>query len=386
MARFASRFLFVLLLSSAIAAAAAQEAQEAEATTSSAEIAKLIQQLNAEDFKLREQATSELVEAGLSALAPLEAVLAEKESPPETKMRAEQVLKVLRLEVLRQNPIKLADVLKQARLVNQGKGDPEALTATLEQLVTLISADTKMEYKLPVGFKDLTELPVQGTLTSEANRLLKLDTGRIISIKDSIILAETAVTVSSPQNCIIIAGVSASVTSPRNCLIIAGRNVDLSASSRNLNYVLSGGSISGTIVRDCVLGAAGDVTLSAPDNVTVINSTQDPDIREKLSTRVPNYVESPGVQLKLPVSENSLEDKIKITLALTTGEPIALFRRKDGDGEYVARANQDILFPDGKPMPELAGWKLVYCGVPRGGQPFAVFRKDEETAVVDIKP
>jgi hypothetical protein len=183
--------------------------------------------------------------------------------------------------------------------------------------------------------------------------------------------------VSSAQNSIIIAGVAANVSSPRNCIIIAGQ--DVYASSCRDSIVLSGGALQMSSVTNGIAGAVEPISVSFPRGTAIVNSPPLKNVGVVAGAAPHKEVKSPGVKLGVAPDNNPLEGKITLTLAIINQtEPLALFRRKDGDGEYVARSGQELTFPDGKGIPELAGWKLVYCG--RRG--YAVFEKDGEQALV----
>ena len=96
--------------------------------------------------------------------------------------------------------------------------------------------------------------------------------------------------------------------------------------------------------------------------------------------RIPKRAKSDAISLQMPEQKNELAEHITLTFTTTTTakDAFILFRRKGGDGEYVARTGREINFPDGKPIPELAGWKLLYCG--RRG--YAIFEKEDEQVMV----
>jgi hypothetical protein len=354
-------------------------AQEAEPAPSAAEIAKLVQQLDAEKFAEREAAREALVKIGQPARAAVEAATKDDKASAELKLRAAEVLKKLEVEEIRAGAVSIAALVEQARLANRDKLDQAKLEAMLEKLAQVWSAVSDTPQTLPIKFKDAGAIG-DPDRTSARNAVVKLKSGRVSFVEKSIILAETSVDISSARDSIIIAGISASVSSPRNCIIIAGYDLDASIAENSL--MLCGGSLSGSIVKKSVLGAPQGATVSSGESLIYLNSP-DPLRAERFDEarpeRASKRARSDAIVLEMPEPKNDLAELMTLTLAMTNREPIVLFRRKDGDGEYVARANQELKFPDGKPIPELAGWKLIYCG---GRRSYAVFEKGDQQVML----
>jgi hypothetical protein len=356
-------------------------AQEAESAPSPAEIAKLVQQLDAEKFAEREAARDALVKIGAPARRAVEAALKDEKSSAEVKLRAAEIAKQLDLEQVRAEAVSIAAIVEQARLANRGKLDPAKLEVLLEKVAKVWTDVSGAPHPLPVNIKDLARGEAADRISAH-NSLVTLKSGHYSSVRKSIILAETAVDVSSARDCIIIAGISASVSSPHNCIVISG--YDLDASSGEENLLLCGGEMRGSIVKKSVIGAPLGWNVSIGENLTYLNSPEPKAVfaDDRNPERVPKRAKSEAIVLDMPEQKNDLAELITVTLALGTRgtEPIVLFRRKEGDGEYVARGGQELKFPDGKPMPELAGWKLIYCSSRRGA--YAVFEKDDRQVML----
>lgn len=346
-------------------------------------IKQWIQQLDAEAFADREAASEAILKIGRNARAPIEAALMQPDISPELRIRGRDLLEKLKLQEIRENALQLSAILEQATLANRGKLDQAKLQAMLEQLVEVWSDVSGEAKSLPVTFKDVQAAAV-GDPASRKNALVTLDCGYVISFEKCIVLADTAVDIASAKDCIIIAGTSVSVSSPQNCIILAGEHIQVGGGENNL--ILSGGRLTASIARKAVIGAARHVSLNIAENVVYLNSrvpdTGEAALRaEGRPERIPKEVQSEAIILELPERKNPLEGIITLNLVFSSRvSPLVVFQRKGKQGEYVARVEQEIRSPDGPPIPELEGWRLIYCG----NSSFAVFRKGEESAVLRI--
>lgn len=346
-------------------------------------VTALIKQLDAESYQDREAAVTALVKLGEAARLPLEAALRDKTARAELHLRAGEVIVQLEVARKRRDAVSLAAIIEQARLANQGKMDAEKLNAMLTQLVKVWSDVTGSPQALPVQLKD--SAPEGAGLhdgRSSRNALIKLDAGQITSVHKSIVLAETAVDITSARDSIIIAGVRIEVTSASNCILIAGHDLSVSSGDRN-SLLLAGGVLEGSFLNNSVFGAPRGTRVSSATNAISLNSpVGERRFAERDPARVPHMVMSEAISLEMPAYQSALDDVIQVTTVMRTRtEAIALFNRKKGDGEYVARQGQTLRFPDGKAIPELTGWKLIYCG-----SNYAVFKEEDRHAVLFTEP
>jgi hypothetical protein len=340
------------------------------------EISRWIHQLDAEDFVDREAASAALVAIGEEALVPLEKVLADSNASAEMRQRAAEAVKLLRFELIKKEGVKIAEIIDLAKKANRGDGDNERLEALLRHLTDILAVDTGMNVPVPVKLAEVRELNTDATVTSIQNALVVTDVAYFSTVKNSIVLAESAVEISSAQNSIIIAGAAASVTSPRNSVVIAGQ--DIYTSSCRDSLILSGGQLRMSSLYSGVVGAVEPLTFTSLRGGAIVNS---PPLQAVLVSAA-KQVESEAVTLTLDAPEDSLGEKLILTMVVASRtDPIAIFRRQEGKGEYVARAGEPLTFPhSGEAIPELEGWKLVYCG--RRG--YAIFDKDGEQALVRV--
>jgi hypothetical protein len=85
----------------------------------------------------------------------------------------------------------------------------------------------------------------------------------------------------------------------------------------------------------------------------------------------PAEVEVPGLVLRdKPLMERQLDDKLQLTYL---SNAFMLFRLPDQPGEYVVRAGNELLDPQGKPLAGLEGWQVQRL-TPR----FAILKSGEK--------
>jgi hypothetical protein len=338
-------------------------------------IADLIKQLDAEGADAREAATTELRKIGEPALAALEKTLAD---PPsiEVKFRAQSAIDGIKLDLVRKQALKIDDILAQAKAAQAKDWNPKTLEAQLDALIRVLAAETgKKDLKLPVTFAELGQAPMgpfaRGTLLKEKRVKTSM-------VDRSIVLADSIAEVSLARNSIIIAPVAAIVSSCENSLVISGQLVNVP--SPRGSVILCNTRLESLLVRDSVLGCPQGVQVSHAQGSTFVNSA----IPMRPGGLAPGGAENKSVEVqgivfgaKAPPSP--LEGKLTITLATQQDQALALFKLPDGTGEYVARYEQEIKTPQGKPIEALQGWRLIYAG-----NQLAVFSKGDEIACVRV--
>jgi hypothetical protein len=335
-------------------------------------IDELIKQLDAEDFKVREAASQQLVEIGLPALPKLEAAKASDQNA-ETRLRAADAIRAIDRKLIHERPAALAEIIQTA-FPTEGDVDTERLDVLLARLVEVISEDTELKFKLPVGASNLPKSSV--VAGSQRGVIATLEFGKVLTSTSSVIIARSAVDLSTATNSIIIARDYVNVRTVNNSLIICGG--DIKAARTNGSVLLAGNAIETTTSTNPSVLAAGrrvqtvgvtsDIflkTVPAGDNP----ATDDPRKAVPCDQLILDFPE-----LALPLTK-----LLKPTSIFTLEGGVVLFRREGGDGEYVARLGKDLVAPDGQPFPELKGWQLAYCAAG-----FAVFKRGEESTVVFI--
>jgi hypothetical protein len=338
-------------------------------------IPELIRRLDADTYEARQSASNELLKIGEPALAALEAAASDRGLSAEARRRAEQAARQIKLAQIRREAVKLADLLAQADLARRGKFDAARLDAILERLTILVADATgNPRLALPKA-AELTVAAPGGNVSSKT--IIIGDNVKETSLSDSIVLARTSAQFTSVRNSVVITGIAGDATSVRGSLIIAGQ--ELRASSLHESIALCGGDFHASFPRQSVVGAAGKLDVSIPDGCILLNSR--PAREVNIPGREPaRVVESAGIDLKLSERAEPLKGLLRLT-EVSALRTFALFRRQGGDGEYVARIGKPLIFPDGKPMPELAGWQLDFCG-----RQYAVFSKGDEQTVVRPEP
>jgi hypothetical protein len=182
--------------------------------------------------------------------------------------------------------------------------------------------------------------------------------GHIDGASDSIIVAWGVVDILSASNCLVIAGADVTVSVAENCTI------------------LSGGVLSVMESSNCTLGGAELLNAHSARKRSFFVNSQFPEPGLALGEfgEVTN-MEVPGLALGAKaLTGDSLADKLTPTYM---SKKLLLFKVPGQPGEFVARPNEELLDPFGKPAPELAGWKLIHVT-----SRLAAFEKDKERRFV----
>ena len=374
-----SRLWLVAVLCSGVPTTAGEDDANvaAEADAPSVDIASLIESLDDEDYKTREEATEALIdlaggEQGEAIRAKLEE-LADDPPSAEVKVRLQKIFRGMELAEIRRDAVKLEALFELVRRANAEDFDQDALQLSLAQLARVVNSCTAAEqeegdWTLPVKFKDVDR---QEPGTSVQDGLVITRRGRITSLRNSIVLADVAMDVTSAQDSIIIARAAVNISSPRNCLIIAGYDARVS-SARNC-VVFSGRNINASIARDCVFASAEPIQVSLAERTTLINS----ELARRPSREAPTIVETEGLVFPKEEKVSPLADKIQVTYA--NGD-VVLFKRTGGGGEFVARLDKPVEHPDGGLLEELTGWQACYTGSSR----YAIFSDGKQFTLLPV--
>jgi hypothetical protein len=362
--------VFGLMLSIAAAQQQAVE-QESRQKLSAAEVARSIADLDHDDFARRKQATEALVKHGEPGLEALRAAL-EKTESAEARLRLQKIIEEIEIWGGEPHDLKLAELLDVSHKIVEAKGKDEAGKARMAVLLTrwlrvLGEASGKPKLEPPVKFADVQ--PSTEDTSIRKSLVVGKNIGRISIARDSIILSDGAVEISSVSNCLIVARMGANISSCDNSVVITG--IALEAAIPKNSVLISGIHLNARIAQDSIL-AAGELTDSGIlKNVTFVNVTP----QNRGIERDSRYVTIPRLILSDPQRVDPLAGVATITYL---SRDLALFRLADGTGEYVARKDQPIRHPDGRPIDAFAGWKLSYVA----GSRIAVFAKDDEFGIL----
>lgn len=352
---------------------ASEEATDEDA--SAARIRALIRRLDADQYRVRDDATKALVKAGTPALERLRRALVNAHSP-EVRLRLTKIIEEIEIWGGEPSDLKLDEVLD--RIPEIAKADWRASGYRDKRLEVLLTrwlsvlgqaADHKA-VKLPVTFADVTP----GTSeTIVRNKLVVLDQDRQrISMADhSIIVSSGAVSFSHIRHCVVIARLGASISSCHDSVVIAG--VAVNTSSVQNSVLISGSQLSAVHPRGSIIAAGEKVDSTFPSDTTFVNTVPERDVgRQGFRT-----LEIPRLILNDPDRRNPLADVVTLTYITSADDGLVLFRLSDGSGEYVARHGQPITHPDGREVAALSGWRLRYVA----GR-LAMFTKGDETSVL----
>jgi hypothetical protein len=348
-----------------LSAASAQDTQPPQAKPE--DIARLIKQLDADDFDRREQATEALIKLGEQIEETLKKAAAESKSI-EVKQRAERVLAAIERERLQRNALKLDTIYLLAKAICEEKAKASDLDPMIDKILGEISTATKGEIiRVPVRAANCTLRPGGGI---EANSLYVGDPANVQPVRNSVAVFDVGGQCSSVQNSIIVAWGVVDISSCSNSIIIAGADVSI-ATCRN-SVVLAGGRIDvSSSCQKTVLGCGESLRVAFPREGCVIVNTKFEPPAVPAGLPAPVEVEVPGLVLRdQPLMERVLDDKMQLTYL---SNAFMLFRLPGQPGEYVVRTDNELLDPQGKPLPGLEGWKVLRLS-PR----FAILKNDEE--------
>lgn len=352
----------------ALVAMAAAQAAEPPAKATPDEIARLIKQLDADDFAAREQATETLTKLGEQVEEPIKKTVAEAKSA-EAKERAERVLASINRERLQRNALKLDTIYLLARAICEDKARPADLDPMIDKILAEISTAAKSDaLKVPVRVANCTPRPGP---TSEPRSLFVGDTTTTTSLRDSVAVFDVGGHCSSINNSIIVAWGLVDVASCTNSIIIAG--ADVSVTSARNSVILSGGRIDVSSCQKSVLGSGETLQAMFPrDGTMVVNTKFEPG---GLDTAA--LVDVPGLVLRdKPLMPRLLDDKLQVTYL---SNKFMLFRLPGQSGEYVVRTGNELLDPLGKQLPGLEGWKVL-----RLTARFAMLKNEDERTFLRI--
>jgi hypothetical protein len=368
------RHFAILALLSLSSALLAQETTPPAKPIDPAEIARLIEQLDADKFDDRDTASTALLQIGEPAKDALEKALQTTKSA-EVKVRATYLLKQIRVQKLQRNALKLDGLYQMARDVCDDKAEAADMEPIVDRILEAIGAVDRAAARAPPvkisackpgiarGAAAMQSLIVGGSnLAFLRGSTAVFDAGGHIShANDSIVVAWGVVDISHATNCIVIAGADVSIAHANNCLVLAG------------------GALAISHTTSSTLGSAESLESSSFNQDCFLVNTKLP-VPARVVGKAGGVVnlDVPGIVLsEKPVMDQLLADKLKPTFM---SEQFMIFNVPGQPGEFVARPGSELLDPFGRPAPGLAGWKMLLVA-----DRFAAFEKGEERTFVRWK-
>lgn len=339
------------------------------------QLSRRIAELDADEFATRKQATEALIRLGEPALEQLRSALAKAKSA-ETRQRLQKVIEQIELFGGEPHDLKLTDLLDLTHKIVAAKGASEADKAQLEaelkrwlRLFGEASGDPKLA--LPIDFDGVNDAPPVALL--RYNLVIAKEVDHVHSATDSIILSDGSVQVFGAYDSLIIARLGVTINSCRNCVVVTGASLKTRESKKCV--LVSRGHVETDTAYASVLAAGESLRSGGVASVTFVNTPQ-AEVRTERNSR---YVRIPHLIVGQPDRENPLKGALTLT---HIGSDLVLFRLADGTGEYVARKDQPINRPDGRPIESLKGWRLQYVADSR----IATFKKGEQICVLRLEP
>jgi len=365
--------LFVVLLSF-LPALLAQDTPPPAKAVDPAQLARLIEQLDADGFEAREAATTELLKIGEPARKTIEQAVAETKSA-EVKTRGAFVLKNLHLEQLKRNALKLDAIYLKAQEVCNGKAEPKDLDPFVDRLLEVLKAhDPGAAKAMPVKFSECK--PVMGRPRIDA-KTLWINEPTVAHLQGSAAVMDLGGHVGFARNSIVVAWGPMYIAHADDSIVIAGGDVHVSHAHNCI--VLSGGVVDISHSTNCTLGAAEFLQPGHLNGNCLLVNSVTPEVRP-LPGRPGEVVKAtiPGLILReKPWAENVLKDKLTPTFM---SQEFLLFQTPGQPGEFVARVGSELLDPFGKPLAGLEGWKLSLTN-----EYFAALEKGEQRSFVRMK-
>jgi hypothetical protein len=368
------RYLAILALLSLSPTLLAQEAPPPAKPVDPAEIARLIEQLDADKFDDRDAASAALLKIGAPAKDAIEKALQTKKSA-EVKVRGEHLLKQIRIQELQRNALKLDGLFQMARDVCDDKAKAEDLEPIVDRVLEAIKAtDPAAARAPPVKISACKPGAPRGAALGQA---LIVDQPNTAHLRGSTAVLDAGGHISHANESIVIAWGLVDISHATNCIVIAG--ADVSIGHANNCLVLAGGALTISHTTNCTLGAAEGLQSSFfNENCYLVNTKLPGPARVVGKAGGVASLDVPAMVLReKPVMDQLLADKLTPTFM---SEKFMVFQVPGQPGEFVARPGSELLDSFGKPAPGLDGWKMLLVT-----DRFAAFEKGKERTFVRWK-
>lgn len=314
--------------------------------------------------------------------------------------RGEEVRSSLAVVISRLTAFRLDDLMERVRIAassddwtKKGWTDgrlERALDTLLQKLGTAVGG---FDVELPVDFENAVANQDQGPFALRKGGALRvMRSGEIGYVSKAILLVDGSVRIGFADNCIILATGAVEVAHGSRNFILAGCYIEVSHDGSQLrrpevvrgkgSVLLSGSALHVAHAYGAVCGAPDIVWISHATKATFVNTPrrdvghEDGTLLRKAEGLVLTWKGAPG--------KAALKDRLRITLLVDSdrGGRLALFRTKEGGGEYVVREGNELRDPSGKVLAGLEGWKLVFVtreyALFEGKEGLAAFRKTDE--------
>jgi hypothetical protein len=274
---------------------------------------------------------------------------------------------------------RVRQAVKSKKWQEPGWHDP-VIDAGLRALVAHVNQATRQgAVRLPVTLADVR--PSNDAARGRADgRLFVMEDGDIGRAQRSIFLVDGNVRISFAHDCIVLARGAVEIAHGGGNVVLAGHYVHTShdGSRQPSRSLLISGSILDVSHSHGTICSAPEVSISFATGTTYLNSPR-LDVSHEKGCEKLNDVKLPIVPAP---GKNPLSDKIKITQIVggdDSGRGAMVVLEKDGV-ELVIRIGREITDPHGKPIPDLAGWKLTFVA-----ENFALFSKGHQDASFYLK-
>jgi hypothetical protein len=250
----------------------------------------------------------------------------------------------------------------------------------LKALVAQVNQATRQgAVRLPVTLADVRPSNEAAHRPADG-RLFVGENGVFGHAQRSIFLVDGNVRIGFANDCIVLARGAVEIAHGEGNVVLAGHYVHTShdGSRQTSRSLLISGSILDVSHSHGTICLAPEVSIGFATGTTYLNSPR-LDVSHEKGCEKLNDVKLPIVPTP---RKNPLSDKIKITQVVRgddSGRGAMVTWEQDGV-ELVIRIGREITDPRGKPIPDLAGWKLTFVA-----ENFALFSKGREDASFYLK-
>jgi hypothetical protein len=278
----------------------------------------------------------------------------------------------------------------------QGGWQDEKIEKWLDKLVGAIAKGADLpDLKVPVRLAELQPADPARPILGAGSLLIGKDLKRVLSARNSVILADGNVELGIPQDSVIIARGAVSVMGAKNCVIVSGTYITSSHDGEpgggGMGSVLvSRGWLDIRSAHGSILLAGEGLAVERSENAVFVNRALPEPVDRLPRHNGSRSVKAPDVPLE-PLPVHPLSGKIKLLgmiqqpanpaglMMPVRGGPVGGVVFRFGDRRYVADLNEPIVDEAGQPVEGLGNWRLTFVA-----DRLAVFGKGESQAVVRL--
>jgi hypothetical protein len=290
---------------------------------------------------------------------------------------------------------KLTDRVRKLAAAAGPPVDPKdpVVREALDTLVAEVKAATgRNDFELPVTLDDVASVTEEARPQEVRPGVLWVCRGGATTgATRAVILADGNVSVAYANECVIVARGAVDVSHGADNVIVAGQFIQVSHDGNALpgaagarpgknhgSLLVCGGPITVSHAKGTTLSSPGAVDLASATDATFLNS---PKVKASHQQNCTTAKSAAALTLAPKEPANPIAEKLNVTQVLPSdragqgGVVVTV-----GGVELVVREGNEVRDGAGKPVPELAGWKLSAIG-----ERFAVFSDGKQDALFQTR-